>query len=212
MLNEPFVITINREAGSGGRTVGRILAQKLGVRYCDKDLIKALREKFNLTTEAIEKLKGEKTNWLNDFFQFVFPAPPPSAFLPQGSHLEFRADVTSDAVFAAEAEILRELVEEGSCVIAGRSAFFVTEGCPNKVDIFIRASEEHRITRLMEKQELTREQAQEVIQKVDAARETYVSRHTGSSRYNLNNYDLVLNMDTLSEEQAVDIILAYLNA
>ena len=60
---EHFVITINRELGSGGRTVGEILAKKLGVTFYDKALIKALEEKFNLTADEIEKLKGRKTRW-----------------------------------------------------------------------------------------------------------------------------------------------------
>ena len=56
--NEKFVITINRELGSGGRTVGRILAEKLGVPYYDKALAKPLEEKFDMTLDQIEKLKG----------------------------------------------------------------------------------------------------------------------------------------------------------
>ena len=56
--NEKFVISINRELGSGGRTVGEILARKLGVSFYDKALIKALEEKYNLTAEEIEKLVG----------------------------------------------------------------------------------------------------------------------------------------------------------
>ena len=62
--NNKFVITINRELGSGGRTVGRKLAEKLGIEYYDKALIKALQEKFDLSVEEIEKIKGQKQNWL----------------------------------------------------------------------------------------------------------------------------------------------------
>lgn len=74
-LKEPFVITVSRQIGSGGHTVGRILAEKLGVRYCDKDLVKALEKKFDLTVSGIEKLKGEKKNWLADALQFISPVP-----------------------------------------------------------------------------------------------------------------------------------------
>ena len=64
--NEQFVITINRELGSGGRTVGRLLAEKLGVPFYDKAVIKALQEKYNLTTAEIERLKGRKHSWWAD--------------------------------------------------------------------------------------------------------------------------------------------------
>ena len=65
--NEKFVITINRELGSGGRTVGEKLAAKLGVPFYDKALIKALEEKYHLSVEEIERLKGKKQNWWADF-------------------------------------------------------------------------------------------------------------------------------------------------
>ena len=72
-MNDHLVVTISREVGSGGRTVGRKVAEKLGIRYSDKDLINALREKFNLTASSIEALKGEKKNWLADFIKWVEP-------------------------------------------------------------------------------------------------------------------------------------------
>ena len=61
--NSRFVITINRELGSGGRTVGRKLAEKLGVEYFDKAVINALQERYNLSVEQIEQLKGQETGW-----------------------------------------------------------------------------------------------------------------------------------------------------
>ena len=64
--NEQFVITINRELGSGGRTVGRLLAEKLGVPFYDKAVIKALQEKYHISPEEIERLKGRKHSWWAD--------------------------------------------------------------------------------------------------------------------------------------------------
>ena len=65
--NEKFVITINREVGSGGRTVGRKLAEKLGVKYCDKAVIEGLTQKFGLSPERIEEIKAQKKSWLQHF-------------------------------------------------------------------------------------------------------------------------------------------------
>ena len=64
--NEKFVITINREAGSGGRTVGRKLAEKLGVKYCDKAIVEGLTKKFGLSIERIEEIKAQKKSWWTD--------------------------------------------------------------------------------------------------------------------------------------------------
>ncbi|MBO4475978.1 MAG: cytidylate kinase-like family protein [Bacteroidales bacterium] len=213
-INQQFVITISREIGSGGRTVGRKLAEKLGVRFCDKELISALREKFSITASEIEKIKGEKKSWLSDLMRSMAPVPelmlvndPNSAYLTN-----IRLSITTDEIFEAETEILKELASESSCVIAGRSGFFVLKDFPNKVDIMLTASREKRIARVCAKQNLTPEKAAMIIDDVDKSRENYVKRYTGKSRYDLRNYNLVLNVDDLDEDEVVDIILAYLKA
>ena len=211
-INEPFVITISRELGSGGRTVGRKLAAELNVRYSDKELINQLEDQFKLTPNGIEQLKGKKKNWMADFIQFVAPVPKAKMLVDQyGEHVqEFRPDLTANDLYKAESEILKGIADEGSCVIAGRSGFFVLEGHPNKLDIFITASMEHRIERVMRRQQLSREEAAAAIERVDQARENYVQRCTGKSRYDARNYDLVLKMDNLSEDDAVKLILKFI--
>lgn len=208
-LNEPFVITVSREIGSGGHTVGRILAEKLGVRYCDRNLVKALEKKFNLTIGEIERRKGEKKNWLSDFFKLVSPLPSAKALGIDTQ--EYKAEVTTDEIYKAETEILREMANEGSCVVAGRSGFHVFRNHPNHLDVFITASEANRVQRVMQKQGLTEESAIGLIKDVDEARENYIQRYTGASRYDARNYDLVLNADGHTEEQLAGIILAYLS-
>ena len=211
-MKDPFVITISRTVGSGGRTIGRKLAERLGVRFSDKELIDALQNKFNLTAESIEELKGKKKRWLDDFIQMVAPVPM-SGLLVSGESdyvSEYNSTLSVNDVFEAEKEILNGIADEGSCVIAGRLGFFVLKDRPNKVDILITASRENRIARIMEKQNLSRQKAEEVIDSVDKARDNYVMRYTGQSRYDARNYHIVLNMDYITEDQAVAMILSYL--
>lgn len=210
-LNDPYVITISREVGSGGGTVGRKLAEKLGVNYSDKRLLKELEEKFNLTSEGIEHLKKKKKNWFTDLFNQVSPSNKTS--FKVGNYTfsrEYKEAVTVQDIFDAEKEILNAFADEGSCVIAGRSAFFVLKDRPNKVDIFITASKEHRIARIMAKQGMTREEAIELMEKTDKGRENYVQRYTGLSRYDMRNYDIILDMDYLTEDEAVEKIVAFI--
>ena len=210
--SEQFVITISRELGSGGRTVGRKLAQALGVRYSDKELVHELMKRFNLTISGIERLKGEKKTWITDFLQLVAPVPKLSSITGGAGKFvtEFRPDVTSDDIFKAETEILQAIAAEGSCVIAGRSGFHVLRDCPNKVDVFITASKQHRVERVARKQGLTEEEAAALIDKIDRDRDNYIKRYTGFSRYDARNYHLVLNMDNLTEDKAVELILKYI--
>lgn len=211
-MKEPFVITISREVGSGGRTIGRKLAERLGVRFSDKELIGALQAKLNLSPDRIEELKGKKKRWLDDFIQMVAPVPT-SGLLVDGDSdyiAEYNSSLSVNDLFEAEKDILNGIADEGSCVIAGRSGFFVLKDRPNKVDILITASLENRITRIMSKQGLSREKAREVIETVDKARDNYVLRYTGQSRYDARNYHLVINMDYLTEDKAVELIMSYL--
>ena len=210
-LKDPFVITISREVGSGGRTVGEKLAEKLNVNYVSKELLKALEEKFNLTRGGIEHLKSTKKNWFTDLFEQVAPAP--KATIKIGGYTysrEFQESVTVQDIYDAEVEILNAIADEGSRVIAGRSAFFVLKDRPNKVDIFITASKEHRIERIMTKQNMTREEAIKLIEAIDKGRDNYVKRYTGLSRYDMRNYDLVLDMDAMTEDEAVEKILNFI--
>lgn len=215
-IKEKFVITVSRELGSGGHTIARKLAERLQVRLCDKELIKELCEKFDLTSTSIERLKGQKKQWLSDFIRFIFPAPAPAASGFVGAERireikkEIDPEVTTDDIFLAETEILRELAQEESCVITGRSGFFVLKDHPNKLDIFITASREHRIARVMARQDLSHELAEEAIDQVDKSRENYIKRFAGVSRYDARNYHLCLNVDGMTEDQAVDVILSYL--
>ena len=105
---------------------------------------------------------------------------------------------------------IKELANEGSCVIAGRSGFFVFKDHPNHLNVFITAPEENRIRRVREKQGLEEESAKALIQDIDQTRENYIRRYTGTSRYDARNYDLVLNANGHTEEELANIILSYI--
>ena len=207
--NDRFVITINRELGSGGRTVGRILAEKLGVPYYDKALTKPLEEKFDMSIDQIEKLKGSNRSWWENIKRVLIlgeDAANSSEYYDE----EKKKLVTSEAVLKAEKDILQSIANEESCVIAGRSAFFVTNGHQNRLNILIQASMESRLKRVMAKQGISEKEAKKIIKEVDETREEYMKNNAHTSRYDTRNYDLVIKMDDKTEEEAVNVILAFI--
>ena len=208
-LNEKFVITINRELGSGGRTVGRKLAEKLEIPFYDKALIKALQEKYHLSVEEIEKLKGRKQGWWADFKrQMTGSVMYTNYYIPKvGDEPEL---LDTDEVFRTEQEILKGMAEEESCIIAGRSGFFVFRNHPNRLSILIQASKAFRVNRVATKQNITPEEAAKIIDKVDKMRENYVKKYTKTSRYDTRNYDLVISADGKTEDEIVNFILKYI--
>ena len=207
-----FVITINRELGSGGRTVGRKLAERLNVPYYDKLIIQSLQDKYKLSVEEIEKEKGNKHQWLTQL-KNAFVAINQNRdelWFYQMVNGEQGDMVTSEEMFNVERQILKSAAEENSCVVAGRSGFYVFADHPNHLSIMIQASMEHRIERIIKKQNLTREEAEKVIKHVDQMRENYVKKYTDRSRYDTRNYNLVISMDGKTEDEVVELILNYI--
>ena len=204
--NEKFVITINREVGTGGRTVGRKLAEKLCVKYCDKAIVDGLTQKFGLNIERIEEIKAQKKSWWNDINNYYNT-------LVNSTSQPMEAEVKLDnaSMFETEKHILQEIATQTSCVIAGRTGFMIFREWPNHLNIFIQASMEHRVQRVMRRQNVSEKEAREIIAKLDASRETYIKKYEDTSRYDTRNYQLVISMDDLSEDYAVDVIMAYID-
>ena len=204
--NEKFVITINREVGSGGRTVGRKLAEKLCVKYCDKAVIDGLTQKFGLTPDRIEEIKAQKKSWWNDITNY-YQTLVNSASQP----MEAETRLDSASMFETEKRILQELATQSSCVVAGRTGFMVFREWPNHLNIFIQASMKHRIKRIMRRQDVSEQEARDIIEKMDTSREAYIKKYENTSRYDTRNYQLVISMDDLSEDDAVEVIMDYIN-
>jgi cytidylate kinase len=202
--NEKFVITINREVGSGGRTVGRKLAEQLGVKYYDKAIVEGLTHKFGLSVERIEQIKAQKKSWWNDINNY-YNTLVNSAEKP----MEAEVKLDNQTMFDTEKRILQELATQSSCVVAGRTGFMVFREWPNHLNIFIQASMEHRVRRVMSRQQVSEQEARDIIQRMDSSRETYIQKYEDTSRYDTRNYELVISMDDLSEDDAVAIIMDY---
>ena len=204
--NEQFVITINRELGSGGRTVGRLLSEKLGVPFYDKAVIEGLTQKSGLSPERIEEIKAQKKSWWNDINNYY-------QTLVNSTSLPMDAEVRLDnaTMFETEKRILQELATQSSCVVAGRTGFMVFREWPNHLNVFIQASMEHRIKRIMNRKNVTMEQARDIIAKMDATREAYIKKYEDTTRYDTRNYQLVISMDDLTENDAAEIIIDYVN-
>ena len=209
-LNEKFVITINRELGSGGRTIGEKLAKRLHVPFYDKALIQGLKEKYSLTTEESERLKGQQHNWWADFKRSLKIMPSFAAPNIIPSKTAIPDFLITDDIFQSETQILKGIAEDESCVIAGRSGFYVLRDHPNHLSILIQAPMEHRINHLVTRRGITPAEAEKIIKEVDKGRERYVKKYTGTSRYDTRNYDIVFNAANHTEDEIVDLIMKYI--
>ena len=149
-------------------------------------------------------MKGQEQSWWAEFKRKM-------TFSDSEYDLN-RTDIETEDMFRAETEVLHALAKEQSCVIAGRTACYVFREHPNHLSIFIQASMLSRMDRVAREQNMSKEEARMTIEKVDQMRENYVREFTGTSRYDTRNYQLVLSMDELSEDAAVELILSYIRS
>lgn len=188
ILNKQIVITLSREYGSGGRYVGRLIADKLGIKLYDKDFIIKLANETGLSEEYIES--NEQTR-------------DPLAGLNNGYYFGIN---DSDNLFLKESELIKEVASKESCVIIGRAADFILKDRKNVVKIFIYSSMEDKIKRATEIYGYDKEKAEKEIKRIDKLRANHYKYYTEKEWKDHSNYDICINSDVLGVEKTADLI------
>lgn len=199
---ENIVITIARQYGSGGKTVGQMVAKELGIPCYSRDILRLASEDSGISEglfgEADEKLKN------NPFLRFsknVYDGD----VIPPGSG-EFVSDKN---LFNYQAKIIKKLAETQSCVIVGRCADFVLKDYPNVMSVFVHADEQFCLDRAMERNSMTEREMKKTIAKIDKYRGDYYRYYTGREWTDARNYDLCLDCGKLGFDKCKEEIIAY---
>ena len=195
MEKPKFVITINREAGSGGKEIAEKLGELLGVKVYGKEILATIREKYNLTEEDVEKIKATKPGWWADFCRFYKQFGTTAAI----AYESFEVD--SKQLYQEEEQLLKDLASQESCIIVGRTGFHIFKDNPDAMRLLIIADPECRVKRLMERQNVDEQGAREIMERADKARENYTKSFAGTSRYDARNYDMVINVSGFTTDQ-----------
>ncbi|MCR4728490.1 MAG: cytidylate kinase-like family protein [Lachnospiraceae bacterium] len=202
MNQDKFVITIARQYGSGGRTIGQMLAEKLGVEYYDKDLIKKASEEsginVSLFAKADERSKG--------LFSFLRKKNYGGKVLDPSS-----ADFTSEEnLFNYQAKIIRDLAEKESCIIIGRAADYILKDRDDVLSVFVHAPHDFLMEQAAKKHSMSERELEKYIAKIDKSRADYYKTHTGREWTDARNYDLCLDSSRLGFDRCVEEIIAYM--
>ena len=199
---ENIVITIARQYGSGGKTVGKMIADELGIPFYSRDILRLASEDSGISEglfgEADEKLKK---NPLLRLTKNVYDG----ALIPPESD----GFVSDRNLFNYQAKIIKQLAETESCVIVGRCADFVLRDYKNVMSVFVHADEEFCFERAMERNSMSPREMKKFIAKVDKYRGDYYRHYTGRDWTDARNYDLCLNCGKLGFEKCKEEILAY---
>jgi len=197
------VITIARQYGSGGRTIGEMLAKKLNVHYYDKELMKLASDDSGIN-EALFVNADEKVK-ITKLFHIAKKEYHGELIPPESD------DFTStDNLFNYQAKIIRDLAKEESCVIIGRCADYVLKDYPNVLSVFIHAPKEYCLEGAAKKHSMSPKELERFINKTDKHRAEYYKYHTGREWTDARNYDLCLDSSKLGYERCVDEIISYM--
>lgn len=196
-----FVITIARGFGSGGRTIGKMLSEKLGVSYYDKDIIKLASEDSGINEQLFAQ-HDEKAK------SGIFKRPKPyegKVITPDRSDF-----VSEENLFNYQAKAIKELAAKESCIVVGRCGDKVLEGVEGLVRAFIWADLPSCIDNVINMYGYSKQEALKQIEKIDKERRAYYKLHTGCEWDDVRNYDLCLNTSDLGYEKCVEIISSYM--
>ena len=202
MANET-IITISRQYGSGGRFIGRKLAEALDIPFYDKELITMSAEESGMSREIFEKVDEKASSSLLYTLSM-------NAYLLHG--MAGVPDLPlNDKVFLIQSEVIRKAAANGPCVIVGRCADYVLRENPACVNVYIYSDMEDRVHRATTYYNLSADRAQEQIQKTDKKRAAYYNFYTSLKWGRAENYDLSLNSAKLGIDGCVEVIRAFID-
>jgi len=184
-----IVITLTREYGSGGRYIGKLVAQKLGIKLYDKEFIIEVAEKTGLSEQYIKE-NEQKRNALD--------------ILNNGYYSDLS---NSDELFVKESQLIKEVSDREPCIIVGRCADQILKGNKNVLKVFIYSDMKNKIDRAVKYYGMDKKKAEKEIIRIDKLRENHYKYYTDKKWKDFSNYDICINSDKVGVEKAADLIV-----
>lgn len=192
------IISISREFGSGGHEIGEKIAKRLYVPFYDRSLSEVAASNIGIDTSKIEELDEKAAN------SFMYSLVMGNAFINNVNSTNMTAQ---DRMFAEQARLIEEYAQKGPCVIVGRCSDYILRDNPNCIHVFICASIDNRVQRVMQKESLSESNATALIRKTDKARASYYQHYTSKKWGSPTSYDICMNTDSISLDGVVDLLV-----
>lgn len=194
------VITIGRQAGSGGKEIGQKLADQLGIRCYDKELLERAAKESGMCAELFENHDEKPTrSFLYSLVMDTYSYGYTSTTYPEMP--------INHKVFLAQFDAIKKIADEGSCVMVGRCADYALEDYDNCLSVFINAPLSDRVSRVSQIRDMTPTKTKDMIQKTDKQRASYYNYYTNKKWGDAISYDLCINSSVLGIDGTVDLIL-----
>lgn len=196
------IITIGRQYGSGGREIGKKLAEKLGIPYFDKELLARVAKESGFCEEMIRNHDERPTN--SFLYNVVMDA------YSFGYNTAFVDMPMSQKVFLAQFDTVKKIAAEGSCVIVGRCADYALSEYPNCVNLFIYGKEEAKAQRISERRNVSLSEARDLCVRRDKQRQSYYNYYSNKKWGRADSYDLCIDSGKLGIDGTVDFIIEFI--
>ena len=201
-MDERTVITIGREFGSGGHEIGTKLAQRLGVKCYDKELLAIAAKESGLCEDLFESQDEKPTN------SFLYSLVMDTYSL--GYTNSYVNMPINHKVFLAQFDAIKKIAQREPCVLVGRCADYALEDDPFAVSVFIKADIDQRDERIKKTYELSENKAADLIQKTDKKRASYYNYYSSKKWGEAKSYDLCIDSGELGIEGCIDLIMKYI--
>lgn len=197
------IYTIGREFGSGGKKVGEKLAERLGIKLYDKELLQQAAKDSGFCEEIFENHDEKPTN------SFLYSLVMDTYSVSGYQTAAFLDMPLNHKVFLAQFETIKKIAEKESCVIVGRCADYALSDNPDCINVFIKANMDYRIKNVSRRANVTENKAKDMINKADKQRASYYNYYTSKKWGDSKSYDLCLDSAKLGIDGCVEMILKF---
>lgn len=200
-MPEKFVITVGRSFGSGGHTLAEALAKHFGIAFYDKELLSQAAQKAGLSQDYFEQNDEREPRYLSGIFSFSMGMNP--------FHWYSGAScISSDSIYKAQCDFIREIASQGPCVIVGRTADYVLREMPNVVNIFVHAPADDCARRITERspKPISHQQAITLAQKTNKLRANFYNFYSDKQWGYADSYDLTVDSSSMPFDQLVEFV------
>lgn len=198
-MKQKLIITVGRQYGSGGRAIGKKLAEALGISFYNREIIELAAKRSGMSEEAFEKVDETAASSL------LYSIATGSYMF--GNYVSPQVDLPlNDKLFIMQSEIIKSIAAKESCVIVGRCADYILKDRTDVINIFIHADKETRKKRAINEYGIAPNKVENYLNKIDKKRNTYYNYYTGEKWGYSTNYDLCLDSSLLGIEGCVHII------
>lgn len=200
-MDQRIILTIGRQFGSGGREIGQKLAKALGIAYYDKELMAVAARESGLCEEVFEKADERASSGLSYAFTMGYSY--------MGMFTPYTDILSNDGLFKFQSDAIRKLAEQESCILVGRCADYILRDDPDCLSFFIHSSMENRIQRIVARQQVTVEEAKELIVKTDKSRAAYYNYYTNKAWGVASSYNFSIDASVLGVDETVAFMKSF---